>query len=801
MKPSSNPPNSVPERSFSKVDLFLEGIRNKENGDELTAVLWQVAKSDPNDIGRMAQLRMLHGEEAIKLAYALHELSEELGCGYDALQRAILLKLDQATQESQPVVNMPGNPASLPAPDETGRWSVPPTSLSPEEITKGVTLEERAMLEALLTLDDISDIGAVMQLANKRRYKKEQVKTLLDLAGDLTRLPGNPDENRGRIMAALSEVVPMEDDRDSSQRETSEWRADFELTPERYVQMLTVEGQVMLGAYISLEDRKNEKQLEGLRKKYGADAMKDIISQVEDMMGVTGEEIVLQKFSELLTGRKTISFNPNDEDMNSQKTRTSEPKISKRPAMVMTPELDLPEAEETPNELGEEEPVSIPVDMTSIWNVIPYPEMGIQDLVDNLTPEGQDMLEELLNMEDIRDAMALGALERKRGKKGHVMLAFQVVDRLNKVQGGHERFNIALAARREHCIEFRVPVGQAEKIEAAPFSASVPAAEISSPWVTAPEQASQASEDPLGDFLSGLSENERLELERDLHGTGHPEQHYRQEWSGVGGLVLKKLANKEPGFKDPTLILARLQAMRIAEAANSSEYGQSAAFVSPHAQRSHSPWEQYATRQPSPVPEMNEEDSPLPPTPPARPILKSTNRFNNMAVAVPPHTLIGSRTKSQTKPRTAANAIELVDEVRSENEFIDKLSDTERAALSDYTALKDRNDTETVNQLTGRHGKLFWEMARAIDLLTERRKVSLDHMLTILSLRLDGGDITEDHFTPKIIVKNQQPEEPLSEEEIRQRHANTVISTSTKARKGESGGLFGRALFGKKGVK
>ncbi len=123
----------------------------------------------------------------------------------------------------------------------------------------------------------------------------------------------------------------------------------------------------------------------------------------------------------------------------------------------------------------------------------------------------------------------------------------------------------------------------------------------------------------------------------------------------------------------------------------------------------------------------------------------------------------------------------------NENELISDLTPAEQAALEDYMQLRNRDDVSAVNELTGKHGKIFWEVSRAIDILAERRKVSVNAMFAALKVKLAGGSITDDHFIPRVVVESK-----ISDEERRQRQAHTVINRKPKSLKS----IIGGALIG-----
>ncbi len=589
MNSSSNPPNSAPERSFSTVDQFVGSLSYEEQG----VLKYILETSDPNDMAIIPRLRNAHGERAVQILAAVNELVAAYGCPYTSMREAMLNRLANVPT-SDPA------PAQYPvAAEETGQWSIPPSSLSPEEIAKGATIEERGMLQALLTLDDVSDIGAVVQLSKQENYSDTQRKALLNLAGDLTRLPGNLDENRGRIMAALTDMTVLGQAIEIGPRETSEWNSTV-MTPEAFFRFLTDEGQVMLGAYISLEDKKNEKALNRLRKRYGADAMNDIITHVESMSGYPEE--VYRKFSVLLTGRQTISFNPNDEDMVSGNPPNSSDEYefsdSERPTPVMA--IEIPE---------EAIPPGKQINMADIWNEMPHEQMTVDQFVQNLTPEGQELLRDLVNV-DVRDATALSKLEKEHGKKGHTALAVRMIELMNRGLR-LEEFEVSLGALSDDCVY--VPTFPEAAANKQPVS----------PWAVV--QSEKASEDPLGDFLNNLSEQERNELEQHLRQGG---QNARM-LAGIGPKVIKMVIRKEPGFDSIELVLGRLEAMRIAQVANGSDYGGHAAFTGDAPELSDSPWMQHAKPASSPKPPA----SPVPP----KGVFRSTNSTNNVAEEVAPY--------------------------------------------------------------------------------------------------------------------------------------------------------------------
>ncbi len=103
--------------------------------------------------------------------------------------------------------------------------------LSPEELAKGVTEEERARLKKIIQLDNLKDGDAVMALAEGDEKLKA---SFVGLAEDVDRLQGDPDENKGRVMVALILIeeaskaadLAIQKAESDSQRNTVDWSSE-----------------------------------------------------------------------------------------------------------------------------------------------------------------------------------------------------------------------------------------------------------------------------------------------------------------------------------------------------------------------------------------------------------------------------------------------------------------------------------------------------------------------------------------------------------------------------------------------
>ena len=109
--------------------------------------------------------------------------------------------------------------------------------------------------------------------------------------------------------------------------------------------------------------------------------------------------------------RKTASFGPSMEAFENRSTA---------PAPESSRQIDSDHA-----------PISKKMPKAIIANSIPDATIEPQAFIDNLTTEGRRMLEIILDMKDIRNAMELSKLEKTYGKQGFVLLASLVIDRRN----------------------------------------------------------------------------------------------------------------------------------------------------------------------------------------------------------------------------------------------------------------------------------------------------------------------------------------------------------------------------------
>jgi hypothetical protein len=139
-----------------------------------------------------------------------------------------------------------------------------------------------------------------------------------------------------------------------------------------------------------------------------------------------------------------------------------------------------------------------------VFQVTLDPQMSNQEFVDALTPKGKEMLKELLLLADIRDAQAIQELEQKPGKSGYVKLAMHVADRICASAKARKELCEALKGHEKSSISFVQPGAT----EAEPTV---------SPWTTQPPAETATNfERVIDQFLSEISDEERIELKQDV---------------------------------------------------------------------------------------------------------------------------------------------------------------------------------------------------------------------------------------------------------------------------------------------